>query len=86
MLYQPALRPDQVKALYHLKGELKTPMTELARETVDRFLREIECKQEQAYRAGTTLSDWLAYERDIEEEAGRAAKQTAGLLDANAPF
>ena len=38
-MYQPALRPDQVKALYYLKQKLARPMTELAREAVDDYLR-----------------------------------------------
>jgi hypothetical protein len=42
-------------------------------------------KQEQALRAGTSLSDWLEYERDM-EEADTAAKLSAGLSEANAPF
>ena len=86
MQYQPQLRPDQIEALYHLKVALRKPMTKLAREAVDHFLELMKRKQEQAYRAGTTLSDWLAYEKEMEEEAGSATKQTAGLLDANAPF
>ncbi len=31
-MYQPALRPDQIKALYYLKKKLSRPMTELARD------------------------------------------------------
>lgn len=85
MLYQPALRADQIKALYFLKVELRRPMTHLTREAVDRFLREMGRKREQACRAGTTLLDWLDYERDM-DEAEAAAKQTIGLIDANAPF
>jgi hypothetical protein len=60
-------------------------MTKLARQAVDCFLREMARKKEQACRAGTTLSDWLAYEREM-EEADAAAKQIIGLLDANALF
>ena len=86
MLYRPALRPDQVTALYHLKCALKRPMTKLARAAVDGFLAEMKHKEEQALRAGTTLSDWLAYEKEMEEEADAAAKQAIGLIDANAPF
>ncbi len=37
-MYQPALRPDQVKALYYLKQKLVRPMTELARDAVDEYL------------------------------------------------
>ena len=77
MQYQLQLRPDQIEALYHLKVELRQPMIKLVREAVDHFLELMKCKQEQAYRAGTTLSDWLAYEQEMEEEASS---------DANAPF
>jgi hypothetical protein len=86
MMYQPQLRPDQIEALYHLKVELRKPMTKLAREAVDHFLELMKRKQEQAYRAGTTLSDWLAYEAKMEREASAAAKQVADLTDANALF
>jgi hypothetical protein len=85
MLYAPALRADQIKALYFLKVELHRPMTHLTREAVDRFLGEMERKREHACRAGTTLSDWLAYEKEM-DEADAAAKQIIGLIDANAPF
>jgi hypothetical protein len=85
MLYQPALRPDQIAALYHLKCALKRPMTKLARAAVDGFLAEMQHKEEQALRAGTSLSDWLEYERNM-EEASAAWKLTADLQDANALF
>lgn len=85
MQYQPALRPDQVTALYHLKCALKRPMTKLARAAVDGFLAEMKHKEEQALRAGTSLSDWLEYEKDM-EEASAAGKLTADLSEANAPF
>lgn len=85
MQYQPQLRPDQITALYHLKVELRRPMTKLAREAIDLFLEQMKRKQEQAYRAGTTLSDWLAYEKEM-EEASDAAKQSTGLQTANTPF
>jgi hypothetical protein len=85
MLYQPALRPDQIAALYHLKCAFKRPMTKLARVAVDRFLTEMKHKEEQALRAGTTLSDWLEYETEM-EEASAAAKQITGLQNINAPF
>lgn len=39
-LYQPALRPDQIKALYFLKLQVRRPVTSLVREAVDRFLAE----------------------------------------------
>ena len=38
-MYQPALRPDQIKALYHLKRKLERPMTKLARDAVDDYLK-----------------------------------------------
>jgi hypothetical protein len=86
MMYQPALRPDQVEALYHLKVAMRQPMTRLVRTAVDRYLQEMKRKEEQAYRAGTTLSDWLAYEEEMEREASAAAKLNADLTDANALF
>lgn len=86
MQYQPQLRPDQIEALYHLKVELRRPMTKLAREAIDHFLELMKRKQDQAYRAGTTLSDWLAYEAEMEREANAAAKLNADLTDANALF
>ena len=86
MQYQPQLRPDQIAALYHLKVELRRPMTKLAREAVDHFLERMKHKQEQASRAGTTLSDWLAYEEEMDREASAAAKLNADLIGANAPF
>jgi hypothetical protein len=85
MQYQPQLRPDQITALYHLKVELRRPMTKLARQAVDRFLAEMERKRELAHRAGTSLPDWLDYEREMSEASG-AAKQHADLNDANALF
>ncbi len=85
MLYQPALRPDQVTALYHLKRALKRPMTKLARAAVDGFLTQMKHKEELALRAGTTLSDWLEYEKDM-GEASDTGKLTADLSEANAPF
>jgi hypothetical protein len=85
MQYQPALRPDQVTALYHLKRALKRPMTKLAREAVDGFLTAMKHKEAEALRAGTSLSDWLEYEKDM-EEASAACKLNADLSEANAPF
>lgn len=84
-MYNPTLRPDQITALYHLKCALKRPMTKIARDAVDRFLAEMQRKEEQALRAETTLSDWLAYEKEM-AEASDAGKQTADPQDANAPF
>ncbi len=37
-MYQPALRPEQIKALYYLKLQLRRPMTELVREAVELYL------------------------------------------------
>ena len=37
-MYQPALRPDQVTALYYLKQQRRRPMTKLLREAVDQYL------------------------------------------------
>ncbi len=45
-MYQPALRPDQIKALYYLKEKLTRPMTELARDAVDDYLRNFGGPQE----------------------------------------
>ncbi len=86
MLYQPALRPDQIEALYHLKVALRRPMTKLAQEAVDRYLQEMKRQEEHARRAGTTLPDWLAYEEEMEREADAAAKLDAGLNGVNAPI
>ncbi len=45
-MYQPALRPDQIKALYYLKEKLARPMTDLARDAVDDYLRHFDGPQE----------------------------------------
>jgi hypothetical protein len=37
-MYQPVLRPDQIRTLYYLKVREKRPMTRLVREAVDIFL------------------------------------------------
>ncbi len=37
-MYQPALRPDQIKSFYYLKKRLARPMTELARDAIDDYL------------------------------------------------
>ena len=37
-MYQPALRPDQVHALFLLKQQRRRPMTKLLREAVDCYL------------------------------------------------
>ncbi len=36
-MYQPALRPDQIRALYQLKLQRGQPMTHLVREAVDGY-------------------------------------------------
>ena len=38
-MYQPALRPDQITRLYHLKLQQRKPMTRLLREAVDQYLQ-----------------------------------------------
>ncbi len=38
-MYQPTLRPDQIRALYYLKLKLAHPMTELAQDAVDEYLK-----------------------------------------------
>jgi len=83
MQYQPQLRTDQITALYHLKVELRRPMTTLAREAVDLFLERMKRKQEEAAHVGSTLAEWLANE-NARTEASVAAKQTADLNDTNA--
>ncbi len=60
-------------------------MTQLAREAVDRFREEMKRKQAEAYRAGTALADWFAYETERDAEASAAAKLNADLTDANTP-
>lgn len=37
-MYQPSLREDQIRALYHLKRLRNIPMTALLREAVDNYL------------------------------------------------
>jgi len=37
-MYQPELRPDQIKSLYALKQHRRRPMTKLLREIVDLYL------------------------------------------------
>jgi len=37
-MYQPALRPNQVTALYYLKRKMRRSMTRLVREAVDQYL------------------------------------------------
>ena len=86
MMYQPALRPDQVEALYHLKLKLRRPMTRILRNAVDSFLEEIKHKEDLALRHCLTLQDWLAYEEDMKAKASDAAKLSTGLQDVNAPF
>ena len=37
-MYQPQLRPDQIKSLYFRKRQRRRPMTKLLREIVDSYL------------------------------------------------
>ncbi len=37
-MYQPALRPEQIRALYYLRLKVGRPMTQLGREAVERYL------------------------------------------------
>ena len=37
-MYQPALRPEQVKALYYLNIKVHRLMTQLLREALDQYL------------------------------------------------
>jgi hypothetical protein len=37
-MYQPQLRPDQIKRLYYLKLQRRRSMTKLLREIVDTYL------------------------------------------------
>ena len=37
-MYQPTLRPKQIKALYYLKLKTGRPMTKLVREAVEAYL------------------------------------------------
>ncbi len=86
-MYQPELRPDQVKALYYIKLKLKRPMTRILQRAVDSFLEEVRHKEDMAIRHGLTLLDWMAYEGDMANgKASDGANQTAGLKDVNAPF
>ena len=39
-MYQPALLPEQVKALFYLKKKMNRPMTHLLREALERYLDE----------------------------------------------
>jgi hypothetical protein len=38
-MYQPELRPDQIKRLYYLKLHRRKPMSRLFREAVDQYLQ-----------------------------------------------
>jgi len=37
-MYQPELRPDQIRSLYFLKRQCRRPMTRLLRQIVDTYL------------------------------------------------
>jgi len=49
-MYQPALRPDQVQALYYLKQQRRRPMTRLLREAVDHYLEAFDGQQGETLR------------------------------------
>ena len=51
-MYQPALRPDQVQALYYLKQQRRRPMTRLLREAVDQYLGAFDGQQGETLRGG----------------------------------
>ncbi len=55
-MYQPALRPDQIHSLYLLKLEQGRPMTTLAREAVDRYLRRFHRGTQPSKAAGEELT------------------------------
>jgi hypothetical protein len=40
-MYQPALRPDQIRSLYYLKQQRRRPITKLLREAVDQYLQSL---------------------------------------------
>jgi hypothetical protein len=52
-MYQPAMRPDQVRSLYYLKLHQRRPMTLLLREAVDEYLQ----RQRQQHGEGVTEED-----------------------------
>ena len=52
-MYQPALRPDQVKALYFLKQQRRRPMTKLLRDAVDQYLEAFGGQHGETLRGGT---------------------------------
>jgi hypothetical protein len=49
-MYQPALRSDQVRALYYLKQQRRRPMTRLLREAVDQYLQAFSGQQGETLR------------------------------------
>ena len=49
-MYQPELRPDQIKSLYYLKLQRRTPMTRLLREAVDQYLQTYAAELEQGVK------------------------------------
>ena len=60
-------------------------MTNSLEKRLTSFLSAMKHKEAEALRAGTSLSEWLEYEKEM-EEASAAGKQTADLSEANAPF
>ena len=64
-MYQPMLRPDQIRTLYYLKLREKRPMTRLIREAVDIFL---------AFHGGP--EDIVPAEAETGARAGRYARST----------
>ena len=54
-MYQPALRPDQIKRLYYLKLHRRIPMTRLLREAVDQYLYAYTGELEQIVKEAETV-------------------------------
>ena len=68
--YQPALRPDQVRALYCLKLQRRRPMTVLIREAVDRYLQAF--PESPAEKAGQKAQEQRAtFSKEKTAEASR---------------
>ena len=54
-MYQPELRPDQIKSLYALKQQRRRPMTKLLREIVDAYLASNPIELGQGTEAAATV-------------------------------
>ena len=54
-MYQPHLRPDQIKSLYFLKRQRRRPMTQLLREIVDAYLASTPVELEQGTEAAAIV-------------------------------